>query len=226
MSLHFFATITVHDRDKTRASVLSALRNSKKVPGIVYLKNKTNLPISVDSIHFEKLIEDPSCFTRIFELKHNDKAIFCILKDVVFHAITDKVSHFDFMEVKAGDIIKVKVPVRVLNKDKCPGVKTGGDIYILSYNVPLKCKVEAIPVAIDIDVEKSEIGDKFFLSDIKLPKECTMMENIILVRVAGKRVIKDVAETQATTGDAATDSTKEGEATSKDTKSEKSDKSK
>jgi large subunit ribosomal protein L25 len=221
MSLHFFATITVHDRDVTKASVLSALRNLKKIPGIVYLKNKTNLPISVDSVHFEKLTEDPSFFTRIFELKYNEKQIFCIVKDVAFHPISGAVAHFDFMEVRAGDIIKVKVPIRVLNKDKCPGIKTGGDVYVLNYNVTLKCKVEAIPVAIDIDVEKSEIGDKFFLSDIKLPDHCTMIDDVILARIAGKRVIKDIAETQSAES-AATDSSKETEGSGKDNKSEKS----
>ena len=48
------------------------------------------------------------------------------------------------MEVKKGDVVKVNVPIRVMNKEICPGVKNGGDVYLLSYNVDLKCEIENI----------------------------------------------------------------------------------
>ena len=42
------------------------------------------------------------------------------------------------------------------------------------------------------------MGQKFFLSDIELPKGCKMINDIILLRIAGRRVIKEAATTEET----------------------------
>jgi large subunit ribosomal protein L25 len=207
MSLKFFTTVSAETRDTRKCSVLSAIRSSKKVPGVIYMKEGDNLSISIDINRFIKLTEDPSCFTRIIEIKCDNKNIFCVFKDINFHPISDLPVHFDLMEVKPKDVLKINVPIKVVNKDKCPGIKTGGDVYILNYSVKLKCEVENIPSSIDIDVSESQIGDKFFLSDLKIPQGCSMVNNIILARVAGKRVIKEIVATDIATDGASSTAT-------------------
>ena len=139
------------------------------------------------------IVDDPSGKTRLYEIELGKQKIMCILKEVQFNAANDTVRSFDFMEVNDNDVVKVNVPVRVMNKEICPGVKNGGDVYVLSYNVDLKCNVNNIPYAIEIDVKDCDMGQKFFLSDIKLPEGCKMINNVILLRIAGRRVIKEAA---------------------------------
>jgi large subunit ribosomal protein L25 len=122
-----------------------------------------------------------------------------MLKEVQFNPVFDSPRHFDLMEVKDGDVVKVDIPVRIMNKDVCPGVKNGGDVYVLSYNVKLKCKVECIPYAIEVDVKTSNMGDKFFLKDVTIPEGCSIIKNVILARIAGKRVIKEAVAATANT---------------------------
>lgn len=199
MSINFYSSLSAENRILSTKNHIKTLRKSGSVPGVIYLKNSTCLNISVNLVSFQKLINDPSCFTRIFELKVNDKNIFCLLKDVQFDVMLDIPSHFDFMEITKNDIVKIKVPVKIINKDKCPGVRTGGDVYVLSYNTTIKCPIEHIPASLDIDVATSQIGTKFRLSDITLPKGCSMINNVVLARVTGKRVIKEAVAGETST---------------------------
>ena len=182
------------------------------VPGVIYIKGKNSIPMSLVFRDVNSIANDPSAFTRIYSISLDGKKYNCVLKEVQFDAANDTPRHIDFMEVKAGDKINVVVPIKIINKEICPGVKNGGDIYVLSYNVKIKCEVEKIPYAIEIDVKDNVIGDKYFLRDIKLPEGCKMIKDIILIRVAGKRVIKEAETATATEGAEAT-ATAEGAAT-------------
>ncbi len=202
-----FNTIEVKKREIGRKSIVKKILNENNVPGVVYLKGKENINIQIASKQLNSIISDPSAFTRIYELKYEDKSIMCLLKEVQFNSALDLPRHVDFQEVKSKENVIVNIPVKIINKDICPGVKNGGDIYKLSYNVKLKCDVEKIPYAIEIDVKDSNMGDKYFLSDIQLPEGCQIIKNVILIRVAGKRVLKEESTTETTSSDTATTET-------------------
>lgn len=204
--LKAFEKITVHERSLSTKGALKAVKASGSVPGILYFKDCKTFPLSLEVNHFNKIISDPSCFTRIFHLTVKNIDVFCILKEVQFDPVSDAPTHFDFMEVRSGDVVKVSVPVRVVNREICPGVKTGGDVYVLSRNVLLTCKIDAehhVPSSIDVDVSKSTIGMKYFLSDVAIPANCKIVHNVILLRIAGKRVIKDAVVQEAASSETA-----------------------
>lgn len=205
-----YSVLNVKTREVGKKSMTKVLLQNNIIPGVIYLKNRDSLCVSIDAKQLSAVINDPSAMTRIYEVKNGDKSIFCILKEIQFNPALDLPRSFDLMEVASNDVVKVNVPLKVLNKDICPGVKNGGDIYMLVYNVELRCNVESIPYAIEIDVKDCDMGKKFFLSDIKLPDGCKMINDTILLRVAGKRVIKDEVKTEGVAdGDAtsATDAT-------------------
>ena len=181
-------------RQKGKKSLMKKMSKSGLTAGVIYVNVGENLCISLSAQQMNLIVNDPSAMTRIYQINVDGKSLNCVLKEVQFNPANDLPMHIDFKEVKKGDKVIVRVPVRVVNKDVCPGVKNGGDVYVLSYNVSLKCDVEKIPYAIEIDVKDSNMGEKFFLSDIKLPEGCSIIKDVILIRIAGRRVIKDVAK--------------------------------
>ena len=201
-----YLTLTLNERETGKKSMTKQMLKNNVIPGVIYLKDGKNLNVSVDFKQLNAIVNDPSGLTRIYEVKVGGKTMTCMLKEVQFNPVFDSPRHFDLMEIKDGDIVKVDVPVRIMNKDVCPGVKNGGDVYVLSYNVKLKCKVECIPYAIEVDVKNSNMGDKFFLKDVTIPDGCSVIKNVILVRIAGKRVIKE-AVTAAVTSEETTATT-------------------
>ena len=195
--MQVFSTINATDRDVGKKSFVKNLFRNKLVPGVVYLKKGDSVSVSASLSEMIAIANDPSGKARLYEVKLGGKSIYCILKDMQFFQVADTPRHFDLMQVESGDIVRVNVPIRVLNKDICPGVKSGGDIYRLVYNVELKCKADSIPYAVEIDVKDCKMGAKFFLSDVKLPEGCEIINNPLLLRVAGKRVIKETEATES-----------------------------
>ena len=206
-----YNSFEVETREIGKKSIVKSLLKNNIIPGVIYSKKGDNINIKTTAKQLNSIISDPSAFTRIYELNVNNKSMMCVLKEVQFNPAMDLPMHIDFKEVSSGDKVLVKVPIKIINKEICPGVKNGGDIYKLTYNVLLKCEVEKIPYAIEIDVKNSEMGDKFFLSDIKLPEGCNMVKDIILIRLAGRRVIKEV-ETGSESGTDTTASSNSGDA--------------
>ena len=204
-----YNSFEVETREVGKKSIVKSLLKNNIIPGVIYSKKGDNINIQTTSKQLNSIINDPSAFTRIYELKVNKKSIICILKEVQFNPAMDLPMHVDFKEVSSGDKVLVKVPIKIINREICPGVKNGGDIYKLTYNVLLKCEVEKIPYAIEIDVKNSEMGDKFFLSDIKLPEGCEMVKDIILIRLAGRRVIKETEANEENSSSSATGSSSE-----------------
>ncbi|MBQ7552079.1 MAG: 50S ribosomal protein L25 [Rickettsiales bacterium] len=198
-------------RQKGKKSLMKKIAKSGLTAGVIYVKDGDNLCISLSAKQTNMIVSDPSAMTRVYEINVDGKKFFCVLKEVQFNPTNDLPRHIDFQEVKSGDKVVVNVPVRVINKDICPGVKNGGDVYVLSYNVALKCNVENIPYAIEVDVKDSNMGEKFFLSNVKIPEGCSIIKDVILIRIAGRRVIKDVAKEETadagTTADTSTSST-------------------
>ncbi len=198
--MEIYKKIIVNKREIGKKSFIKNLFKNNLVPGVIYLKDGKSACISATSGDMLAISNDPSAMTRLYEIDFDGKKIICVLKEMQFNPVNDTPRSVDFMEVCKGDVVKVNVPIRVINKEICPGVKSGGDIYLLSYNVFLKCNVENIPYAIEIDVKDCDMGQKFFLSDIKLPDGCKMINDTILLRIAGRRVIKELEETTTTEG--------------------------
>ena len=194
-------------RQKGKKSLMKKIAKSGLTAGVIYVKDEDNLCISLSAKQTNMIVSDPSAMTRIYEINVDGKKFFCVLKEVQFNPANDLPRHIDFQEVKSGDKVVVNVPVRVINKDICPGVKNGGDVYVLSYNVTLKCNVENIPYAIEVDVKDSNMGEKFFLSNVKIPEGCSIIKDVILIRIAGRRVIKDVAKEETTDAGTTADAT-------------------
>lgn len=202
-----YAKLNPQVRECGKKSIVKALLKNNVVPGVIYLKGGKNVNVSLTMKEMTGIVNDPSALTRVYEINVNGKKSNCLLKEVQFDPALDLPRSFDLMEVEDGDNVKVNVPIRVLNKDVCPGVKNGGDVYLLAYNVNLRCKIECIPYAIEIDVKDCDMGTKFFLRDIKLPEGCKMVNDQILLRIAGRRVIKEMES------DTAVDATETGVAT-------------
>ena len=194
-----YKELIANTREVGKKSLLKTLIKSGFIPAVIYVKGHNSIPVSFKRVDMDAVVNDPSAMTRLYEIELEGKKMTCLLKEVQFNPANDTIRSVDFMEVHKGDVVKVNVPIRVLNKDICPGVKNGGDIYLLSYNVDLKCNVDKIPYAIEVDVKDSNMGKKFFLSDIDLPSGCKLINNVILLRIAGKRTIKEEVVSESST---------------------------
>ncbi|MDO5510065.1 MAG: 50S ribosomal protein L25/general stress protein Ctc [Weeksellaceae bacterium] len=141
-----------------------ALRNADQVPCVVYGGDEP-IHFSTDERSFKDLVYTPEAHTVVLELEGHD-AIDCILQDIQFHPVTDKIMHADFYMTQEDKPITMDIPVRLTGRSR--GVVAGG---VLRFNMR-KVRVKAIPGnlpdEIVIDITPMRIGHKKYIKDLRV----------------------------------------------------------
>ena len=85
---------------------------------------KSNVHFHISENDAKKIIFTPEVY--VIELEINGNKINAIVKDVQIHPLTDMVIHIDFLEIKDGAAVKIKIPVRTTGFSI--GVRNGGKL--------------------------------------------------------------------------------------------------
>ena len=163
----------------------SQYRKEDLVPAIIYGSSIKNINIIIPYNQIKLIFADYRIKTYAFSISVDNKSFDVVLRDVQFHPVTDRVMHIDFLNIEIASEVEVEVPVRLINKEGSIGVRRGGDIYVLQYNVKLNVKISKEPIEILIDADGSAIGQKFRLSDSILPENTSFKKDILLAKVVG-----------------------------------------
>jgi len=81
--------------------------------------------------------------------------------------------HMDFLRVSQSAHVTVSIAVDFINEDKCPGIRTGGVLNVVRYEIEVSCPATAIPEKFTADLEGLNIGDTIHISAIDLPEDVT-----------------------------------------------------
>ena len=185
---------------------LNAIRNSGKVPAIIYGGNDQNQKISISKKQLTLLIEKENFLSSIINLDVDGKSQNVLPREVKYHIISDEPTHVDFLRVLPGVKIKIEVPVNFINHEKSPGLKRGGVLNIVRRKVELKCPSEKIPENLTIDLDGIDIGESFKISSIKLDPEVVPTiqgRDFVIATLAAPTVMKEPekpAEAEAAEG--------------------------
>ena len=174
----------------------SAIRKSGSIPGVLYGgKDQTHFTVEENSIN--KLVFSPDVF--YIELDIDGKKVRCILQDIQFHPVTDRIVHIDLLEVVPGKEVRVNLPLR--SEGTAEGVTNGGRIATLFRRVPVKGLIEKIPEAITVDISPLIIGSTVRVRDLNIDG-CTILLNESVLLFACKRTRLAVADEGLETGEA------------------------
>ena len=154
-------------RNAGSKSEKNSLRNSGKVPGIFYMKEQESVPLYVTEKEINPLIFTSD--THLISLQMDGyEEHECIIKDVQFDPITDKVLHFDLLGLTKGETFQLEVPVQLHGNPI--GVKEGGIIQHSIHKLEIECLPKDIPQHLEVDVTELKIGDSIHISDLSFDK--------------------------------------------------------
>jgi large subunit ribosomal protein L25 len=140
---------------------------------VIYGGGKDSVAVGVKFNEVLKAINSGDFLQSMVELKHDGKPQKVITKDVQFHPVTDAPVHVDFYRVTDKTMIDVDVPAQFIGEDVSPGMKRGGALNVVRYNIEVKCPAGSIPDYIEVDISELDIGDAIHLSGVNLPKDVT-----------------------------------------------------
>jgi large subunit ribosomal protein L25 len=146
-----------------------AVRQTGRVPGVIYGNAQPPVAISVDAAELKQRIYAGRFLTTLYDLEIDGAKHRVIPRDFQVDPVKDNPIHVDFMRLGEGATIRVRIPLHVINVDLSPGVKRGGTVNIVTHALDVVCPADQIPESIDVDVSGLEIGHSKHLSDVTLP---------------------------------------------------------
>ena len=155
--------ISAQSREKVGKSNTRQLRNQGNVPCVLYGGEK-QVCFYAHENEFRKLVYTPDVF--IVELAIDGVVKRCIMQDIQFHPVSDKILHIDFLEVFDDKPITVSIPV-ILN-GLAIGVRNGGNLMFRRRKIITRGLAANLPDAIEIDIENVKIGEFIYIKDINL----------------------------------------------------------
>ena len=163
-------TISASERERVGKGSARAARRAGLVPAVIYGNKKDPVGITMEAREITKIVHQPGIFGRLLEIDVAGTKSTVLTRDIQFHPVSDVVMHLDFLRVSQSATVAVAVPVEFINEDKCPGIKIGGVLNVVRYEVELNCPATAIPEKITINLDGVKIGDSIHISAIPLPK--------------------------------------------------------
>jgi large subunit ribosomal protein L25 len=179
----------VRETGSKQASKL--VRNSGKVPGVYYSKHDSPVHIAVTEKAINPLVYTSE--THLVSLKVDGNVFDCVIKDVQFDPITDKIVHFDLIGLTTGEMFQLEVPVQLLGTPV--GVKEGGIVQHLIHKLEIECLPVNIPQHVEIDISELKIGDAVHVKDLELENISILnSEDSVIVSVSHPKVEKETVE--------------------------------
>ena len=166
-------TISAEQRERVGKGSARAVRRAGRVPAVIYGDKKEPIGITLESREITKIIHQPGIFGRLLNIKVSGSEHTVLTRDIQFHPVTDNVLHMDFLRVSGSAKVAVAIAVEFINEDNCPGIKVGGVLNVVRYEVELLCPATTIPEKITVDLEGLKIGDSVHISTIDLPEGVT-----------------------------------------------------
>jgi large subunit ribosomal protein L25 len=131
------------------------------VPGVIY-GGAQEVNFVVKSLALKPFIYTPDF--QLVEMKVEGKAYTCILKDLQFNKVTDKLTHVDLLELVEGKKITANIPLKFTGT--AVGVKAGGKLEIRLKSVKVKTTPKYLRENIEVDLTNLELNQNIRVQDI------------------------------------------------------------
>jgi large subunit ribosomal protein L25 len=157
-------TIEGQLRTETGKKATRQLRSQDMVPGVIYGGEK-EISFAAPSLAFKPLVYTPEFQRAVVKL--NGNTYNCILKDLQFDKISDKLTHIDLLELVEGKKVIAEIPIKFTGAAK--GVKEGGHLIIKMKSLKVKSLPKDLKELIEVDISNLELNGNIRVEDVKEP---------------------------------------------------------
>jgi large subunit ribosomal protein L25 len=199
-------TLTALARAKAGKGAARATRRTGQVPGVVYGDNKEPVLVSILEKDLAKYTGKKNFYTSLCNLEVAGQKHLVLPRDVQFDAVNDRPIHADFLRVTDKTVIRVGVPVRVINQKDSPGIAKGGVLNVVRHEIEVYTGATSIPEEFVIDLAGLDVGHSIHISKINMPKgvkPTTQGDFTVVTLVAPSAMRSEVEEAAAAAAGAA-----------------------
>ena len=210
-------------RNSTGKGSARAARRAGRIPAIIFGDKKETISIDIEEREYKKIMNQSGIFSRLLDLSVDGKSNLVLTRDIQFHPVSENPLHVDFLRIGKGSNVNVSVPVSFINEELSPGLKTGGVLNTVRFELELMCPADSIPEKIEINLEGLVVGDSIKISSVNLPDGVSSTitdRDFTIATIAAPTVMSEVS-TEETAETEETEESSETDSESKDSSSEK-----
>ena len=198
--------LAAEPKDGVGKGAARAARRAGRVPAIIYGNKSDPVMITLDPRDLGRQINSGSFFATLFDVDVAGKKERVLPRDVQVHPVSDIPIHVDFQRVTGATEVTLEVPVRFTNDEDVPGIRRGGLLNVVRYQVEVICRADAIPNEFEIDLGALEldIGDSVHASHLSLPPGVSLTitdRDFTIATIAAPTVVRDEEAEAAAEGE-------------------------
>jgi len=156
-------------REKSGSPDARRLRRTGHIPAILYGLKREPLSFSVEEASFQR---DFVSGRRIFDLKLEGKEQICLLKEVQFSSVGDRLLHLDFQRVDETNPVTVSVALRFFGE---PVAASHAYVEYPRQDLEISCLPRALPPEIEVNLGGMDVGSHLEASQIALPEGVSLV---------------------------------------------------
>ena len=188
-------SITINGKLRTESGKKATrlLRSQHEVPGVIY-GGAQEVNFSAPASSFKGIVYTPDFM--LADLNVDGKDYRCILKDLQFDKVSDKLIHVDFLELVEGKKVVATLPLKFTGVPV--GVKDGGKLVTKIKSLKVKTFPKYLRENIELDLTSLELNGNVRVEDVKVENmEILNSPRIPIASVTLTRLLKQ--EEAATT---------------------------
>jgi large subunit ribosomal protein L25 len=157
-------TITIEGQIRTDfgKAATRQLRSEDKVPAVIY-GGATEVNFSASAADLKNLVYTADFM--VADVKVEGKSYKCVLKDLQFDKVTDKLIHLDFLELVENKTVSVTLPLKFVGTPA--GVKAGGKLVTKIKSLNVKVYPKYLRENIELDLSGLELNANIRVEDVK-----------------------------------------------------------
>ena len=162
-------TVPASHRDGAGKGSARQARRDGQVPAVIYGNKEDPIMLTLERRLLIKELDNPQFFIQLVDIEIDGTKHRVLPRDVQFHPVSDTPMHVDFLRFDPKRKITAAVPVVFEGEDDSPGLKSGGVLNIVRYEVEVLCTADNIPPKLILQLTGLEVGDSMHASAVTLP---------------------------------------------------------
>jgi large subunit ribosomal protein L25 len=187
-------TLATEPRAELGSRPAGRLRRQGKVPAVVYGLGADTVSVTVPSRELQHILAGESGANTLITLDVDGESVLTLARQIHRHPTRGELVHVDFIRIRRDVAVSAEIPVHLLGE--ATGVRDGGLLEQLLFQLTVEAMPGNIPVSIEIDVSDLAIGDQLRVEDIPLPAgvETQAEPDFVVAQVAAPRVVTEAEE--------------------------------
>jgi large subunit ribosomal protein L25 len=189
-------TLTAEPRTEHGSGPAGRLRRTGKVPAVVYGLEVEPQSVAVVGRELERILHGEGGANTLITLRLGDDAdALALVRQIQRNPTRGDLVHVDFVRVRRDVAVSAEVPLHA--EGDAPGVREGGLLEQLLFNVTVEAMPGNIPNSLTVDVSGLALGDQLHVSDIPVPTGVTLQhedEELIVQITVPRGMDEEAAE--------------------------------